>query len=296
MRYCYHLVYPLQQNIHTTKNERLSMFSLFMLRGIFERALIFSLLTNAIFLTSRILRFDDLTLEGSFGIGGGVAALLLANQYSVAVAFLGAIAAGISAGVITGLLHTKLQFNQLISGIITTTALFSVTLRIAGAHIALPARTFSLTATIVLIALVALIFTVLYWFLKTEHGFLIKAVGDNPRVVVGLAKSPIRYQLYALAIANGLIALSGALFTYYIGYFSIWSNIGMLIVALASLILAEVFSQSFTPLLFFGAFLYQCIIAVTYSFHINQDWNKLITATIIIVCIITQKLFKEKGP
>lgn len=271
------------------------MFSLFILRGIFERSLIFSLLTNAMFLTSRILRFDDLTLEGSFGIGGGVAAVLLAHHYSVGVACLAAIAVGIGAGLVTGLLHTKLQFNQLISGIITTTALFSVTLKIAGAHVVIPMHSFSLLSTGLLTLGVALLFAVLYWFLKTEHGFLIKAVGNNQRVVIGLAKSPVLYQLYAMGIANGLVALSGALFTYYIGYFSIWSNVGMLILALASLILADAVTNTFSPLLFFGAFLYQVIIAVTYSFHINQDWNKLITASIIIVCITVQKLFKQKG-
>lgn len=281
--------------IKIIKNERLAMFSLFVLRGIFERTLIFSLLTNAMFLTSRVLRFDDLTLEGSFGLGGGIAAVLLANHYSIAAACLAAIFAGACSGLITGFLHTKLQFNQLISGIITTTALFSVTLRVAGAHIALPMRTFSLASTVGLFLIISALFCLLYWFLNTEHGFLIKAVGDNPRVVVSLAKSPTVYQLYGLAIANGLVALSGALFTYYIGYFSIWSNIGMLILALASLILAEAITQTFNPLLFSGAFLYQIIIAMTYSFHINQDWNKLITATIIILCITIQKLIKQKG-
>jgi putative ABC transport system permease protein len=135
------------------------------------------------------------------------------------------------------------------SGIITTTASFSVVLKIAGALLSLPAKHFSYSDSIFLTIVVFLLFFLLYQFFKTEHGFLIKAVGDNPRVVVGLSKSPVLYQLYGLMLANGIVALSGALFTYYIGYFSIWSNVGMLVITLASLILAEAFTKNMNILL-----------------------------------------------
>jgi putative tryptophan/tyrosine transport system permease protein len=269
------------------------MFSLYMLRGIFERSVIFSLLTHAMFVTSRILRFDDLTLEGSFGIGSSIAALLLSYHYPPFFACLCAIFGGIIAGLVTGLLHTKLKLNSLMSGIITTTASFSVVLKISGAHVSLPAKIFSFQDSVLLTITVFSLFFLLYQFFNTEHGFLIKAVGDNPRVVLGLSKSPIAYQLYGLMLANGIVALSGALFTYYIGYFSVWSNIGMLVLTLASLILAEAFTTKMNILLFSGAFLYQLIIALTYSFHIDQDWNKLITATIIIICIMIQNIVKK---
>jgi len=270
------------------------MISFFILRGILERSIILSLLPASMHITARIIHFDDLTLEGAFGIGSGVMALLLSHHYSLFFSLLGSIFAGALSGLATAILHTKFYLNPLISGIITSTALFSITLKVAGAHIALPIKTAFFYNDISWIALVVfLTFFLAYLFLKTELGFLLYAVGDNQKLIIGLSKSPAQYQTIGLIIANALVGLSGALFTYYLGYFSIWSNVGMLVVALASLILAESMSNKFNFFLMAGSLLYQIIIAITYSFHIDQDWNKLITASIVVICIFIQKIFKR---
>lgn len=270
------------------------MISFFILRGILERSIILSLLPASMHITSRIIRFDDLTLEGAFGVSSGFFATLLSYNYSVLVALLGSLCMGALSGFITALLHAKCYLNPLISGIITSTALFSVTLKIAGAHVALPTKIPFFCDDILWISFVVfLIFFLAYFFLKTEIGYLLYAVGDNEKVIVGLSKSPARYQTIGLMLANALAGLSGALFTYYLGYFSIWSSVGMLVVALASLILAESVSNKFNGFLMVGSFLYQIIIALTYSFYIDQDWNKLITASIVVICIFIQKMFKR---
>lgn len=270
------------------------MVSFFILRGILQRAIILSLLPASMHITSRIIRFDDLTLEGAFGVSSGFFALLLSYHYSIFVALLGSLCIGALSGLVTALLHTKCYLNPLISGIITSTALFSVTLKIAGAHVALPAKTpFFYDDIFWISAVVFLVFFLTYFFLKTEIGYLLYAVGDNEKVIIGLSKSPARYQIIGLMLANALAGLSGALFTYYLGYFSIWSSVGMLVVALASLILTESISSKFNGFLIFGSFLYQMIIAITYACALDQDWNKLITASIVVICIFIQKMFKR---
>ena len=107
---------------------------LLILQGIIERGLIFGITVMSIYLTSRIIRFDDLSVEGSFGLGGAFMALLLTRNVHWLLAFPLVIAAGAIAGFATGLLHTKLKLNNLISGIVVTTALFSINLKIAGSN------------------------------------------------------------------------------------------------------------------------------------------------------------------
>src|SRR5690349_5934469 len=107
------------------------------IQGIIERGLIFALCVMSMYLTSRIIRFDDLSLEGSFGLGGAVMALLLSKNIAWWLAFPCVILSGAIAGLATGLLHTKLKLNNLISGIVVMTALFSINLKIAGSNMVL---------------------------------------------------------------------------------------------------------------------------------------------------------------
>ncbi len=265
-------------------------------QGIFERGLIFSLIIMAMYLTSRIIRFDDLTVEGSFGLGGALMALLLTQNTPWWVALPLVIVSGASAGLATGLLHTKLKLNNLISGIVVTTALFSINLKIAGSHITLGdistifhITSLPLSVLIILTPLTLLLLRVITWFLNTEIGFLLTAVGDNPQMLSNLGKNAHAYKILALMIANSITALSGALFVQYVGYFSIWTNVGMLIVALAGLILAESFGKGFGIHIIGGALAFQSIIAATFELNIDQDWNKLITALLIVLLIAFKK-------
>jgi putative ABC transport system permease protein len=95
-------------------------------------------------------------------------------------------------------------------------------------------------------------------------------------------------------ISNALAALSGALFVQYVGYFSIWANVGILIMGLAGLILGQTISRRFGFALIFGAIVYQAIIAMTFEFQVDQDWNKLLTALLMVVLIIAQNYFQKK--
>src|SRR5260221_6696048 len=267
------------------------------IQGIIERGLIFSVTVMAIYITSRIIRFDDLSVEGTFGIGGALMALLLTYNVPWIIAFPLVIAAGAIAGTITGLLHTKLKLNNLISGIVVTTALFSINLKIAGSNMVIgnKATLFDLLASITsmkiitLLPVIGALLLLIKWFLHTECGFLFEAVGDNPQMLTNLGKNADTYTIAALALANGITAFAGALFVQYVGYFSIWSSVGILIIALAVLILSESFGKSFGFNLLIGAILYQPIIAATFEFNVDPEWNKLITALLIIFMIAAKK-------
>jgi putative ABC transport system permease protein len=135
------------------------------------------------------------------------------------------------------------------------------------------------------------------WLLKTECGFLFRAVGDNQQMLINLGKNPHHYTIATLMLSNALTALSGALFVQYVGYFSIWASVGILIIALAGLILSENFGRGFGINMLIGAIIYQAIIAATFEFNVDPEWNKLITA-LLIICMIALKqhthLFNRK--
>jgi len=273
------------------------------IQGIIERGLIFSVTVMAIYITSRIIRFDDLSIEGSFGLGGALMALLLIKNIPWPLAFIITTMSGALSGLATGILHTKLKLNNLISGIVVTTALFSINLKIAGSNMIIGNKStiFNTFGTegakiIILLPLICVLLAIIRWFLTTECGFLLHAVGDNPQMLINLGKNPHIYRISALMLANSLTAFAGGLFVHYVGYFSIWSSVGILIIGLAGLILAETLHTNFGFNLLIGAILYQAIIAATFEFNVDPEWNKLITALLIIIMIILKQrsfLFKK---
>ncbi len=277
------------------------LFEWLIIQGIIERGLIFSVTVMAIYLTSRIIKFDDLSVEGSFGLGGALAALLLTHNVPSFIALPLVIVAGACAGLTTALLHTQLKLNNLISGIVVTTALFSINLKIAGSNMVLNNKTtifdfipFINNNTIKIIMLLPLICALLLfikWLLNTECGFLFTAVGDNPQMLTNLGKNPQHYIMGALMISNALTALAGAIFVHYVGYFSIWASVGILIIALAGLIIAETLGSGFGFTLILGAIIYQAIIATTFEFNVDPEWNKFITALLIILMIANKRYF-----
>jgi putative ABC transport system permease protein len=265
-----------------------------LLQGILERGLIFALVVAGVYIASRIINFDNLAVEGAFGLGGALSAQAIVYGFNPLYGFLGAVCIGIVSGLATGLLYTKLRLNNLISGIVLTTASFSFVLKIAGANVPLYGKPtiFSSFADssygvlMILIVFVGLVFLLVKWLLQTQVGFLLQAVGDNPQMLLNVGKSVDGYIILGLIISNTLAALSGALFVQYLGYFSIWASMGVLILGIAALIVAEAFSKQFGFVLILGSIIYQALIAATFELNIDQDWNKLVTAVLIVILIM----------
>lgn len=274
------------------------------LQGIIERGLLFSVIVTGVYIASRIISFDNLAVEGGFGLGGALTAQAIVMGINPWIGLLAAAFIGALSGVVTGLLHTKLNLNNLISGIVVTTGAFSIILKIAGSNLSLagrntifsgmPAVLIPYQALILLSFLCILLVVAINWLLKTEIGFLLRAVGDNPQMLINVGKSVHQYKILGLMISNTLAALSGALFVQYVGYFSIWASVGILIMGLAGLILAETLHNQFGMALIAGSIIYQAIIALTFEMQLDQDWNKLITALLIIALIVLKNSTRNK--
>lgn len=252
--------------------------------------LIYSFVVMGVYLSSRVIKFDDLTTEGGFGFGGAITALSIVSGLSPWLTLPIAMLGGALAGSVTGLLHTKMKMNNLISGLVVTTALFSICLKLASSNLPLPelGTIFPKTPLLsicLLIALVTIVYLGIRKLLRSELGLLFIAVGSNPQIVTSLGKSVDHYKIAGLAIANSLTALAGALFVQWSGLFSITGSVGTLVTGIAGLILAELVKPKFGPSLILGAILYQALFAITIEFELQPIWNNLIKAVLIVVLI-----------
>lgn len=259
-----------------------------LLLHILEQGLIYSLVVMAVFLTSRVIHFDDLTVEGSFGLGGALASGVFLMGFSPWVSVPLAIFGGGFCGWLTGLLHTRFRLNHLMSGLVVTTGLFSVVLRIAGSNVAFSEEKtlfVGIPPFLLLGSIVGVSCWVVTLLLRSEVGLLLRTAGSNPRMLTNLGRSIAGYKIIALCVANALTALAGALFVQWCGFFSITGNVGTLVIGLAGLILGESLRPRFGWNLICGAILYQAIFALTIEMHLNPAWNNLIKAGLIVFLI-----------
>lgn len=277
-----------------------------------SQGVLWALLAIGIFLTFRILDIADLTAEGSFPLGAGIAAVSITNGLSPIVACLLGFLGGAAAGLVSGLLHTKLKIPALLAGIITMTGLYSVTSRIMGApNLSLLGQKNVFTwaeslgvskENAVLIAglLVALIVvTLLVLFLRTETGLAIRATGDNLAMSEANGINTDTMKIIGYMISNGCIALSGSLLAQNNGFADLNSGIGTIVIGLASIIIAEVLFRN-QPLLLrlltiiLGAVIYRFILALVFELNVQPSDSKLASALVLVICLsfpqIQQKL------
>ncbi|MDD9146704.1 ABC transporter permease [Enterococcus hirae] len=277
-----------------------------------SQGVLWALLAIGVFLTFRILDIADLTAEGSFPLGAGIAAVSITNGLSPIVACLLGFLGGAVAGLVSGLLHTKLNIPALLAGIITMTGLYSVTSRIMGApNLSLLGQKNVFTwaeslgvskENAVLIAglLVALIVvTLLVLFLRTETGLAIRATGDNLAMSEANGINTDTMKIIGYMISNGCIALSGSLLAQNNGFADLNSGIGTIVIGLASIIIAEVLFRN-QPLLLrlltiiLGAVIYRFILALVFELNVQPSDSKLASALVLVICLsfpqIQQKL------
>lgn len=277
-----------------------------------SQGVLWALLAIGVFLTFRILDIADLTAEGSFPLGAGIAAVSITNGLSPIVACLLGFLGGAAAGLVSGLLHTKLKIPALLAGIITMTGLYSVTSRIMGApNLSLLGQKNVFTwaeslgvskENAVLIAglLVALIVvTLLVLFLRTETGLAIRATGDILAMSEANGINTDTMKIIGYMISNGCIALSGSLLAQNNGFADLNSGIGTIVIGLASIIIAEVLFRN-QPLLLrlltiiLGAVIYRFILALVFELNVQPSDSKLASALVLVICLsfpqIQQKL------
>lgn len=273
------------------------------LLGILERGFIGSFVVMSIYLASRVMKFDDFSIEGTFGLGGAIVAFCITHSMNPVLALVLGCGCGALSGMFTGLLHTKLGFNKLISGIVVTTMLFSISMNVGSANVALGdhitiftfMQSFDYGKLILLGVLSLLVACFFVWYMTTENGFILRSTGVNEQFVTSLGKSVPFYIILSLMIANGLSAFSGGLFVQYSGFFSAFGNVGILISALAGCMIAELFKWNMFLGSILGSIIYQFIIAMTIQLQVEPSWQKLITGALVIFILFLKKFDQKKG-
>lgn len=287
--------------------------------SIFEQGLIYGIMALGIYISYKILDFPDLSVDGTFPLGAAVTAALILKGVNPWLCLPIAALAGCIAGALTGFLHVKLHIKDLLAGILTMTALYSVNYRIAGAPnqflmgyptiFSLPESipSFVLSYKYIIIILIIAVFMklALDWYLSTKSGFLLRSAGDNSALVVTLAQSPGKIKIIGLAISNGLVALSGALACQRSMQFDITSGTGTMVMGLAAVIIGTTIFRKIkfmrlTTGVLFGMIIYKaCITAAISSGMASSDTNLIITvlfvATLLINDFTTRKAKKNGG-
>jgi len=272
-----------------------------MLPDALAQGLIWGILAIGVFITYKLLDFSDLTVDGSICTGGAVAALLIINGVPVAIAMVAAFCAGALAGLVTAILHTRMGIPPILAGILTQLALYSINLRIMGkSMLAVSVDKFPLLVSVrnqassclVALLFVAAIIGVLYWFFGTELGCAIRATGANSNMSRAQGINTARMKLVGLVLANGLVGLSGGLYTQYLGSVTVNMGRGAIVIGLAAVIIGEVllgkifrnFALRLTGVVI-GAIAYYVVIALVIQLGLNTDDLKLFSAAFVAIAL-----------
>ncbi len=285
--------------------------------GVAEQGLIYGIMALGVYITYKILDFPDLTVDGSFPLGAAVTAVMLTefegiNPFiALGVSFL----VGVLSGICTGIIHVKFKVRNLLSGIIMMTALYSINLRIAGkAYLPIfkqdtifsnpVANNFfqnvSPYQTVIIALFAALIVKVLLdGYLKTKSGYLLRSVGDNPTLVTSLAKDQGMVKIIGLAIANGIVALSGSIMCQQQRFFDVSMGTGTVVIGLANVIIGLSMFKN-TPFIkpttavIIGSIIYKGCVALAISQGLAAQDMKLITSVLFLVILIVTMDRKRK--
>ena len=283
--------------------------------SVLEQGMIYGIMALGVYITYKILDFPDLTVDGSFPLGAAVTALMITKGANPYLTLPAAFAAGVAAGICTGLIHVKCKVRDLLSGIIMMTALWTINLYIAGtANVPLFSQktifnndlmekiipdVLAPYATLIIVLVLALICKVLLdLYLNTKSGFLLRAVGDNDVLVVSLAKDKGNIKILGLAISNGLVALAGCIFAQEERVFEISMGTGAMVIGLASVIIGTSIFRKTTLLhtttaVLIGSVIYKACVAVALR-NFNPQAMKLVTAVLFLVVLIISMDRKKK--
>lgn len=293
-----------------------------------EQGMIYGIMALGVYITYKILDFPDLTVDGSFPMGAAITAVMITNGVPAILTLPVSFLAGALAGVLTGLIHVKLKVRDLLSGIIMMTALYTVNLRIAG-RANLPfykevtvfdnglvngicqGALASWKIVLVMVVITVVVKVLLDAYLKTGSGFLLRAVGDNASIVTAMGRDRGKVKILGLAIANGLVTLSGCLFAQQQRCFEISVGTGTVVVGLASVIIGTSLYQKLEGIgsiskalhnvrvgmvtfsVVIGSILYKACVAIALRMGLKSTDLKLITAVLFLVILVVS--MERKG-
>jgi putative ABC transport system permease protein len=298
-----------------------------LLLGALTIGLLLSVLALGILISYRVMRFADITADGSLTLGAALAAVLLAAHVDPFLATAAAALAGALAGATTAFIHTRFGVDRLLSGILVMTALYSVNLTVMGkSNIALLSETTlasragdlglrlfhgkesgvlwgwevnarDVALLVLSLAAAAFVAFLLWLFLKTELGTALRATGDNPQMIRALGVDVDRMVVLGLALSNALVAVSGALLAQYQGFADAQMGVGMMVLGLASVIIGEALTGGGTAPLgptlagtLIGSVLFRLLVAIALRWGLNPNQLKLITAVFVLGALVLPSL------
>lgn len=267
------------------------------------QGILWGIMALGVYITFRMLNFADLTVDGSFTLGGAISATLVMQGTNPLIAIFAAIIGGMAAGICTGFLNTKLKIPGLLASILTQIALYSINLRIMGSpNISLlrittifsglqdagfPSRWVTMTLAFIF-SLSAI--GIMYWFFGTEIGSAIRATGNNPHMIRALGVHTDTTTMLGLIFGNGLVGLSGALIAQQQGYGDIGMGTGAIVIGLAAIIIGEVLFPKTNFMyrligVILGAVVYRIVIALVLRMGMKSTDMKLFTAILVALAL-----------
>ena len=266
------------------------------------QGMIWGVMAIGVYITYKVLDLSDLTVDGSFATGGAVLVMLTTGGMNIYLAMIIAFIAGCIAGLATGILHTKFGIPAILAGILTQLALYSVNLRIMGgkANTAISWRNFDLIVssrtdviyeTILVAAIfVAVLIAILYWFFGTEIGHAVRSTGCNSAMARANGINTNTCKVMGCMLANGIVALSGALLSQFQGFADVNMGRGAIVIGLAAVIIGEViFGKIFRNFalrlvsVVIGAIIYYIVITIVLKLGLRTDDLKLFSAIVVAV-------------
>lgn len=276
------------------------------LPGACAQGLIWGIMAVGVYITYKILDLADLTVDGTMCTGGAVCIMMMLSGHSVGVSLIAAFAAGMLAGLVTGVLHTSMGIPAILAGILTQLALYSINLRIMGSK---PNQAISVDKYDLLVSLryikdvpfyqnailvsaifVVVIIALLYWFFGTELGSSIRATGSNPNMSRAQGINTDRNKILGLMLSNGIVALSSGLLAQYQGFADVNMGRGAIVIGLAAVIIGQVVFGKIRGNFAFkllsvalGAIIYYIVLQVVLWLGLNSNDLKMISAIVVAI-------------
>jgi putative ABC transport system permease protein len=296
--------------------------------GVLEEGLVYAIMALGVYITYKILDFPDLSVDGTFPLGGAVTVvLIIAGVNPILTLFLSFIM-GAFAGMLTGMIHVKLKVRDLLSGIVMMTALYSINLRIAGKanvpiftketifenaflEAVVPEGFQPFLVVTILLIIVIIMKLLLDLYMKTKSGYLLRAVGDNETLVTSLAKDKGTVKIVGLALANAFAALAGCVYAQKSGFFEISTGTGTIVIGLASVIIGinlftkmsffrsgKIFKKNYflkaTTAVILGSIIYKLCVAIAISAGMAASDLKMITAVLFLIILVVSNDRKRR--
>lgn len=287
------------------------------LLGAVSQGILWGIMVLGVYITYKLLDIADLTVDGSFALGGSVCAVLVVAGVDPLIAVAAAMLAGMLAGAVTGFLHTVFEIPAILAGILTQIALWSVNLRIMGKSntpllqsdtifsrmTELTGLSSATASTIVGVIVAVAIIAALYWFFGTEIGSALRATGNNEHMIRALGVSTAKTKMIALMLSNALVGLSGGLICQSQKYADIGMGTGAIVIGLAAIVIGEVLGR-LTPgkLTGFksrlvsavaGSVVYFLIRAIVLQMGMDANDMKLLSAVIVALALCVPVVWEK---